>query len=185
MWPHTVAILIGGQSKRMGSPKHLFELPNGSTILDMMLQFASSVGKQTVILGGEVDDQRCIFDLRKQHGPVGGVEALLHSGIDTNYLVVGCDMPKLTRQDVRPLLECDGNAAFSFNDRLFGLPLQINSDELSSCSAYLDSGGRSIRGFVSEIPHIAIPLDKTGSDTFLSINSPNDLNKLSFEHGSA
>ena len=47
MWQHTVAILIGGQSKRMGSPKHLVELPNGKTMLDMMLEFASTVGKHT------------------------------------------------------------------------------------------------------------------------------------------
>jgi molybdopterin-guanine dinucleotide biosynthesis protein A len=69
MWPHTVAILIGGQSERMGRPKHLVTLPNGKTMLEMMLEFASSVGNKTIILGGEVDGEHCIQDLRKQQGP--------------------------------------------------------------------------------------------------------------------
>ncbi len=181
MWPHTVAILIGGQSKRMGSPKHLVELSNGKTMLDMMLEFSWSVGKQTVILGGDVTGQRCIHDLRKQQGPVAGIEALLNSDIDKNYLVVGCDMPNLKKIDVEPLLASNDNAVFSCGNRLLGLPLLIKSEELSSCTAYLDSGGRSIRGFVSEIPHIEVKLEDSKSSRLLSINSTDDLNKLSLE----
>jgi molybdopterin-guanine dinucleotide biosynthesis protein A len=181
MWPHTVAILIGGKSKRMGSPKHLVELPNGKTMLDMMLEFSCSVGTHTVIIGGDITGQHCIHDLRKQQGPVAGIEALLNSDIDKNYLVVGCDMPNLKKIDVEPLLASNDNAVFSCGNRLLGLPLLIKSEELSSCTAYLDSGGRSIRGFVSEIPHIEVKLEDSKSSRLLSINSTDDLNKLSLE----
>ena len=181
MWAHTVAILIGGQSKRMGSPKHLVKLPNGKTMLETMLEFAAVVGRQTVILGGDIDGQQCIQDLRKQQGPIGGIEALLNSKIDTNYLVVGCDMPFITKKDVQPLIDCSNNAVFSFENRLFGLPLHIKSEQLQACSAYLDSGSRSIRGFISEINHNTIILNKNSAETFLSINSQDDLDKLTLE----
>ncbi len=181
MWPHTVAILIGGQSKRMGSPKHLVELPNGKTMLDMMLQFASAVGKRTVILGGEVENQHCIPDLRIQQGPVAGIESLLHSSIDTEYLVVGCDMPLITKNETQQLLETNTNSVFSYNNQLLGLPLRIKCDELLACREYLNSGGRSIRGFISTITHISIELNERQSKRLLSINSRNDLDQLSFE----
>ncbi|MBC8309385.1 MAG: molybdenum cofactor guanylyltransferase [Planctomycetes bacterium] len=178
MWPHTVAILIGGQSKRMGSPKHEVILPNGKTMLEMMLEFASSVGKRTVILGGDIDGQHCIHDLRKQHGPVAGIEALLHSKIDTNYLVVGCDMPSITNKDVRPLLECHNSAVFSFENRLLGLPLHITSEQLQTCSEYLDSGGRSIHGFIAEVPHKEIKLTINKANTLMSCNSADDIKRM-------
>ena len=181
MWQHTVAILIGGQSKRMGSPKHLVELPNGKTMLDMMLEFASTVGKHTVILGGEVENQQCIPDIRIQQGPVAGIEALLHSNVDTDYLVVGCDMPLITKNEIQPLLETNTNSVFSYNNRLLGLPLCIKGDELYTCSEYLDSGRYSIRGFVSEISHTAIELNDNAAQKLLSVNSQADIDQLSFE----
>ncbi len=178
MWPHTVAILIGGQSKRMGSPKHLVTLPNGKTMLDMMLAFAKTVSDTIVILGGDVDGQRCVHDLREQQGPVAGIEALLHSGIDTRYLVVGCDMPNLTKKDVEPLLELDSTAVFSFEDQMLGLPLLIKSDELSNCTAYLDSGYRSIWRFVSNLPHTKVGIEEKHKNILSSINSAKDISRM-------
>jgi len=181
MWPHTIAILIGGQSKRMGSPKHLVTLPNGKTMLEAMLEFASLISKQIVILGGDVKGYKCVQDLRKQHGPVGGIEALLHSDIDTDYLVVGCDMPYLVTKDIQPLVDCEGSAVFSFANMVLGLPIHIRANDRNACSTYLDMGGKSIRGFISKIPHTNIPLNEEQSNTFLSMNSRDDINKLSFE----
>ena len=177
MWPHTVGILIGGQSKRMGSPKHLVELPNGKTMLEMMLQFAASVGKQTVILGGEVGGQQCIPDLRIQQGHVAGIEALLHSNIDTNYLVVGCDMPLLQPSDIAKLLSHNNNAAFSYKNKTVGLPVCLHSDALSTCTAYLDSGGRSIRGFISELPCSTVEITSSQKLILTSLNSQDEINR--------
>jgi len=145
------------------------------------LQFATTVGKQTVILGGSVENQRCIPDLRTQQGPVAGIEALLDANIDTDYLVVGCDMPLITKNKIQPLLDSNTNAVFSYNNRLLGLPLRIKGDELSACSAYLDSGGHSIRGFIQEIAHTAIELNESESKKLLSVNSPEDLDQLTFK----
>jgi molybdopterin-guanine dinucleotide biosynthesis protein A len=183
MWPHTVAILIGGQSKRMGSPKHLVRLHSGQTMLETMLQFASNLSRQVVILGGEVQGQHCIPDLRHEQGPVSGIEALLRSELDTKYLIVGCDMPSLTIESITPLVQCTNSALFSNNNRLLGLPLYVYGNVSAACSKYLDEGGRSIGGFVSQIENTVIPLHEKEAKTFLSINSPEDLDKFSLEQG--
>jgi molybdopterin-guanine dinucleotide biosynthesis protein A len=181
MWPHTIAILIGGQSKRMGSPKHLVRLRGGNTMLEAMLQFASTLSKRIVILGGEITGQHCIPDLRQKQGPLAGIEALLHSGEDTKYVVVGCDMPSITLDAVAPLLQCSTSALFSSNNRLLGLPLLVYGNVNTACSAYLDEGGRSIHGFVSTIENTVIPLHKKDAEIFQSVNSPDDLNKFALE----
>ena len=81
-WPHTVAILLGGQSTRMGEPKHLAKLPKGNTMLSIMAAFAKQISPQVVIVGGEVQGFNSIQDLRLNAGPVAGIEALLHSNLD-------------------------------------------------------------------------------------------------------
>ena len=50
MWNHTVAILVGGKSSRMGTPKHNVVLQNGKTMMDVMLQFARATAKKTVFV---------------------------------------------------------------------------------------------------------------------------------------
>ena len=178
MWHHTIAILVGGQSRRMGEPKHRVELPNGKTMIDMMIGFAESTASSVVIVGGEVEGVQSIPDYRNQQGPVAGIEALLGSGVDEQYLVVGCDMPNLKPKHVQQLLQCDGNAVFSFDNQLVGLPLKINKEALTACTAYLDSGERSIKGFIAQCPHTSITIDSGDLDMVTSLNSPEDISKM-------
>ncbi len=178
MWSHTVAILIGGQSTRMGTPKQYVELPNGKTMLETMLEFAQSVTSSIVVVGSEVKGIRSIYDQRDKQGPVAGIEALLHSEIDDKYLVVGCDMPFIRSEDVQPLLQCEQTALFLSNERLFPLPLLIDANELDSCTDYLQTGKRSIHGFIESIPHLTVPIDQVATEALKSINSPEDFAEL-------
>jgi molybdopterin-guanine dinucleotide biosynthesis protein A len=176
MWSHTVAILIGGQSKRMGSPKHLVELPNGQTMLEKMLEFAHETAKNVVIVGGDVDGYVSIHDHREQFGPVAGIEAILMSNIDEKYLVVGCDMPLLEPKDVEQLIQSTTNSVFAIDDKIIGLPLCVDADVLPVCTAYLDTGGRSIRGFIEEIPHVKLEFSVSREHALSSMNSRDDIN---------
>ncbi len=178
MWSHTVAILIGGQSRRMGTPKHEVVLPNGKTMFDIMLTFANATAKKVVIVGGGVRGYQSVEDLRHQEGPVAGIEALLHSNIDSQYLVVGCDMPNIQPSDVEPLLHCDGTVAFSFGGCILGLPLKVSKDMLPTCNKYLDAGKRSIQGFVSKCAHTSIEIDSKQFDTLASVNTPKDILRM-------
>ena len=178
MWPHTIAILIGGQSSRMGVPKHGVVLPNGVTMLDTMISFAKHTAQKLVIVGGEVDGYESIPDQRYQVGPVAGIEALLASNLDQQYLVVGCDMPRLQTSDVQPLLLCQGNAVFYFNNQTLPLPLKINQEMHSTCTAYLDNSGRSMKGFIAQCPHASVRIELDNLDKVTSLNSPEDISKM-------
>ena len=181
MWSHTIAILIGGQSSRMGMPKHEVVLPNGQTMLDVMVSFAEKSASRVVIVGGQIDEFESIQDKRHKEGPVAGIEALLASNIDQEYLVVGCDMPQLCTADVQPLLACEGNAVFSYENQILGLPLKITQEMLSTCTTYLDSQKRSIKGFISLCPHTLIPISSSQLKTITSVNTREEVSQL-FDH---
>jgi len=178
MWSHTIAILIGGQSSRMGMPKHEVVLPNGQTMLDMMISFAEKSASRVVVVGGQIDEFESIQDKRHKDGPVAGIEALLASNRDQEYLVVGCDMPQLRTADVQPLLACEGNAVFSYENQILGLPLKITKKMLSTCTTYLDSQKRSISGFVSICPHTCIPVNSSQLKTITSVNTRQEVSEL-------
>ena len=181
MHKHTVAILIGGESRRMGTPKHDIELPSGQTMLDCTVAFARTLSNSMVIVGGEVGGYRCIQDRRESHGPVAGIEALLESGIDDRYLVVGCDMPRLSLEVIEPLFQQDEAAIYTHHETVIGLPLVLHSSALNACTEYLDSGKRSIKGFVKTIPHTEISVCDETAALLQSVNTPDDLNKLAVE----
>lgn len=174
----TVAILIGGASRRMGTPKHDITLPSGQTMLECMVAFSRTLSNSMVVVGGEVAEYRCIQDRRDSQGPVAGIEALLESGIDDRYLVIGCDMPRLSLGVIEQLFLQDEATIYTHNETVIGLPLFVLSSALNACTEYLDSGKRSIKGFVKTIPHSEIPVcDETGA-LLQSINTPDDLNKF-------
>ena len=178
MWRHTVAILVGGQSSRMGTPKHEITLPNGKAMLDTMIQFAKNTTDKVILVGGDVCGYPSVQDSRHQAGPVAGIEALLQSRVDSQYLVVGCDMPTLQTIDIESLLHCDGTAAFSFDGRTLGLPIKVTSDMASTCTMYLEAGNRSMKGFIDQCNPTLIEIDSTQFDTLASVNTPNDVQRM-------
>ncbi len=184
MWPHTIAILVGGKSKRMGAPKHKIPTSTGKTMMEAMLEFATSTAVNTVIVGGSISGQRCIDDRQPGLGPVAGLEALLISNIDKRYLVVGCDMPLLKTETVQPLLITGDAVIFSGkeeDDFPTPLPLVISSNCRAKCSAYLESGGRSLHGFLRELRTTHIKRPKGIDQQLTSINTPEQLNNCAFE----
>jgi len=181
MWEHAVAILIGGYSRRMGSQKQNIKLPSGQTMLECMVAFARDLSEKMVVVGGEVEHFRCIQDRRNDQGPLAGIEALLMSNIDSRYLVVGCDMPNLSLDLVSPLLKINETAIYVNRQNIISLPLVISSTAANACTAYLDSGKKSIRGFVQSIPHTKISIENERGELLRSINTPDDLNKLTIK----
>jgi molybdopterin-guanine dinucleotide biosynthesis protein A len=183
MWNHTVAILMGGRSSRMGTPKHNVVLQNGKTMMDVMLQFARATAKKTVVVGGDIDKQISIHDHRPGLGPVAGIEALLTSNLDTRYLIVGCDMPLLRADTVQPLF-VDGDAVFysgKENNIPSSLPLVISSNCAASCSSYLNNGGRSIHGFLRELTCTIVQKPDGVEQRLSSINTREQLDNCTLE----
>jgi len=100
-------ILCGGESRRMGSPKHLLTVkgPSGpETFLERMVRIVSSVTLETVVVAGRntelpplSDDVIVVRDEHDYLGPLAGIARglpELSQGIDAAF-ITGCDTPLL------------------------------------------------------------------------------------------
>ncbi|HUW82412.1 MAG TPA: molybdenum cofactor guanylyltransferase [Phycisphaerae bacterium] len=112
LWPHTGAILCGGAGRRMGQPKAGLVLPDGGTMIERVFGAMSAVCREVILVGGGASlsppmrELRRVEDRLPQLGPIGGVEALLASGFDNEYLIAPCDVflvvPDVFRLLVQP-----------------------------------------------------------------------------------
>ena len=112
-WNHTGAILAGGKSSRMGKPKEGVMLWDGRPMIEHVIDSLKEVCRKVVIVGKcegytlqPEDNIEIIPDNIAEKGPLSGLEALLASGIDSEYLVVSCDQPLIT-SDILVLLTRD------------------------------------------------------------------------------
>lgn len=118
-WPHTGAILCGGQSRRMGRPKAGIVLPGGSALIEHVYRALKAVCRNVVLVGhaegvpDALGPLARIEDTTKGLGPIGGIEALLSSGVDSKYMIAPCDLFKITdhvfrflasKEDGRPVV---------------------------------------------------------------------------------
>jgi len=161
-WPHTGVVLAGGASRRMGRPKHELKLPDGRTMLEVVAGVLREVCARVVVTGDiEIGLQR-VADLRPDQGPLGGIEAILASGLDTQYLVCPCDTPLVTGLLLQRLTgPADGGATvfqIEGEDSVRPLPARISGDLLETVAALLDEQKRSVRGLVGSIGTTVITL---------------------------
>jgi molybdopterin-guanine dinucleotide biosynthesis protein A len=84
-------ILVGGESRRFGSPKAKIVLED-ETILERSIAIMSQViGAQPIVVGGLAHP-----DTRPNVGPLGGLETAFSLSRADSLLVVACDMPGLS-----------------------------------------------------------------------------------------
>jgi molybdopterin-guanine dinucleotide biosynthesis protein A len=180
--PLTAAILAGGRSRRMGRPKEGVVLWDGRPMIEHVVDAMQAVCQRVVIVGAcrgwtpapsivRLDDRHA--DL----GPLGGIEALLASGIDRGYLVVGCDQPLLTPQILRLLSNAPDPEIPHFLRTEEGIDLDpfpgyFPSAWLPVARAALQQGQRAIREVIRRHRTAWVTLPGTwrlGTD---SVNTP-------------
>ena len=177
-WTHTGAILCGGSSSRMGAPKHGLKLPDGRTMIQTIFDTMGEVSSRIVILGPKdiLPEITHVHDLREDQGPLAGIEALLASDLDEQYLVVPCDVPLITADLLRRLMiESDAMAtAFRIegSDSPESLPLRISALAHIEASRHLDSGNRSLHRLLSEVSTQTVMLSLPEANTLQNINTP-------------
>ncbi|HUN81923.1 MAG TPA: molybdenum cofactor guanylyltransferase [Phycisphaerae bacterium] len=99
--PLNAAILIGGQSRRMGQPKHLLER-DGKSILDCLIETLAPFVSRIALVGDQPRQLRTtsplsiLNDYPGVHGPLAGILAALHSDKTSDWLIVACDMPAVS-----------------------------------------------------------------------------------------
>ena len=139
----TVAILIGGDSSRMGTDKAHFEV-DGIPMAERVGNAAREAGAHEILLVGSTAARAKKLngiwkkDAYPGEGPLGGVITALRSASHNNVVVLSCDMPFLTPAVVSSLVGglTDAQAAVGRTDRLNWL---CSAWDKSECLKTLES----------------------------------------------
>ena len=102
-------VLIGGQSKRMGQPKHLLQ-QGGRTWLEGAAEKLSPLVGQLVLSGSglipaALADLPRVPDVPGLAGPLAGILAVMRWQPAVSWLVMACDLPDAQPESLRWLLE--------------------------------------------------------------------------------
>src|SRR5262245_25611762 len=194
----TGAVLIGGKGSRMrphSGPKHALVLPDGRTMLDHVIDALATVCGKVVLIGTTRSDScrryECLPDARDQQGPLGGIEALLDSNLDSEYLVCPCDLPLITPQFLRLLVSSDDDRSIArpkpslativhLSDRVEpeSLPARIRSEALPTVRSLLDSGQRAVWALMRSLPAHVVPISASWGQQLTNVNTLEDFEKL-------
>lgn len=183
-------VLAGGRSERFGRDKAAL-LVGGQPLID----------RAAAVLGGVVHDIsvavrrdqlseplrarfRLLPDAAEGIGPAGGILAAHRSCPEAAWLVLACDMPRITPEMLAALVRHRDPAspAIAFRAPADGLPEPLcaiyEPDTLARFRSQVELGGDpSPRNWlVAERP---VLLDAPGIDALDSINTPEDLARLS------
>ena len=103
----TLILLAGGESKRMGQPKHLLSTSRG-TVIDHLHERLSPIFSETLLVGRklshELPELRVVEDLHPARSPLVGIYSGLVAAQTDLCFVLACDMPFVRSRLVEELL---------------------------------------------------------------------------------
>ena len=144
-------ILIGGQNRRMGSPKHLLphEAGGGGTWLEHTVDVLRCCCGQIVIAGGgtvpdALEGLPRLADVPEVSGPLAGLLAAMRWAPAASWLLAACDHPRLSPAAVEWLLAERGPGVWSV------LPHLSKSQHSEPLLAFYDL---RVRPFLENLAH--------------------------------
>lgn len=185
--PCVGAVLAGGQSRRMGSPKEAVRLPGGAFMIEPVLR-AMQGCCSTVVVVGACDGYDLsgwqnvlhVTDLRPGLGPLSGIEALLASRLGEGYVVAACDQPGLTSA-LLSRLEGDSNGCFfegASAPCVQPLPGYYPAAWLPAARRAIEAGRLSLRSLVESQEIVRVPLFLGEEELLQSLNTPQEVERF-------
>lgn len=186
----SLVILAGGESKRMGTPKHLLATRSG-TIVEYLCQQLSARFVETLVVGRDPIQAlsrgvRLIADVRPEKTPLVGIYSGLLSANTSLCFVVACDMPFVKPQLVQRLYEHTGNVDVtvpligSYYEPLCAF---YRDSALAAIERVLDRGQRKVTAIYDDLRVCTVneSLLRTVDRelvSFINLNTPRELSLL-------
>jgi molybdopterin-guanine dinucleotide biosynthesis protein A len=176
----TVAILIGGDSSRMGTDKATLEV-DGVAMAERVSKAAHDAGAaEVLVIGGTQKRANGISgiwkkDLYAGEGPLGGVITALKTAAHDSVVVLSCDMPFITSAVIASLVPplAEAQATVGRTDRLNWLCAAWSKSEcLPSLQSVWKRNERAIHRAAVLLDVVEVPVPAVA---VRNINTPEDL----------
>lgn len=186
MSPFSAAILAGGQSRRMGRDKASLQL-GGQALIERVLAALRPLDCPSFIVARQAGDCAQLGlpvcpDLLPGAGPLGGLCTALHCASTPALLLLACDLPFLTPEFLRFLVESLGERQAAVPQSPEGLhPLcaAYATSCLPAVERLLDQGERRMHALCRQLdlrvlaPEEWQPFDPHGL-LFANLNTPEE-----------
>ena len=188
-------VLVGGQSRRMGSSKALLTLPDGGTLVEHVAGVASEVASEVVILGesslpAALSRYRILPDAKPNGGPLAGLCSLLEYARERWALMLACDMPRVSAGVIGRVLtkaSPDTDAvAFWQDDRrevYHACCALYHPRILPTALEELTAGKGSLQNVLRHIRVAALLPESREACQLANVNTPEDLASLGKDEG--
>jgi molybdopterin-guanine dinucleotide biosynthesis protein A len=190
----SAVVLVGGEARRANGQEKYFFTYEGKTFISRLIGSLSQEVEEIVLVARdpaqcarfkEIKNVRCITDIRKGIGPIGGLHAGAKAAQGELVFVAACDMPCINPDVVARLFELiDGyDAAIPCWNKEMYEPLHAVYRR-SALLAYLRShGARSLRGMVQNLRATFVPVQELrrydpALRTFTNINRLEELQRF-------
>lgn len=176
----TVAVLIGGDSSRMGSDKATFPV-DGVPMANRVVSAGREAGASEVLLiGGTSARAKTLEGTWKKDsypgdGPLGGVITALKASTNDSVVVLSCDMPFITPAVIQSLVRAlpEAQATVGRTDRLNWLCAAWSKSEcLTTLQGVWKRNERAVHRAAVLLDVVEVPVPAVA---VRNINSPEDL----------
>ncbi len=182
----TLLILAGGESTRMGTPKHLLPVPEG-TMLDRIIARIGGMFSEVVVVGRSIQPPAegilVADDIRSERCPLVGILSGLLVSKSAFSFVLACDMPFVEPPIIELIASKAGAGGEVVVPVIRGLfePLcavygRSVTGRITEC---LDAGRTKTTCFyplvsVAKVPEAEIRLIDPELASFVNLNTPSD-----------
>jgi molybdenum cofactor guanylyltransferase len=173
--PLTGVLLVGGASRRFGSPKALARF-NGSTLAEHAWGVLGEACDERLAFGKLGDELHLPFAVRDDgidvRAPIAGVVAGLHAAGNEVCVFLPVDAPLVTPEVVQQLGEACREAAVPPTGPL---PGAYSKNALPALERRLAAGELALRDALAELDAVVVRLDPT---VLVNVNQPEELAAL-------
>jgi molybdopterin-guanine dinucleotide biosynthesis protein A len=171
----TGVLLVGGASKRFGSPKALAQL-DGETLAERAWRLLGEACDERIAVGKHADGLELPFDVLDDgtdvRAPIAGVVAGLRAASNDVAVVIPVDVPRLTREALYELADACLDVAAP---RSGPLPAAYRQSALPALERALAEGTLTLRDAISGLDVATVELDDS---LLLNVNTPDDVRRL-------
>lgn len=183
------AVLAGGKSLRMGEDKALLEY-HGETFIERICEQLSFFDEKMIARGNRdvtsiyvEDDWTMIADEYPEHGPIGGLHAVLKNCSSDALFCVSCDIPLLSRELAKMLCaaltdDVEAVVAVTADEKVHPLCAVYRKELYKRMEKRILEDNNRLMAMLKEFTIQYVYLDEGTSSQLLNVNTRNEYESI-------